>query len=203
MAVPAGEMTIAVAPPRGSEAFRFVASAKTAAWVSRFFEADARLETATDARLLPREYVETIVEGKRHTDRRITFDFDRGQLQMTTGGAPITLPLAAEARDPVAALFYVRTLPLAPGTSFSLPLSDNGRSSQLDVSVGAMETIELDGRSWSTWRVEPRVRQRIERTRPLDITAWVTADERRLPVLVDVDGPFGLVRAELVASQTR
>ena len=34
---------------------------------------------------------------------------------MTTGGAAMTLPLALDARDPISALFYVRTLPLAPG----------------------------------------------------------------------------------------
>jgi hypothetical protein len=197
MAVPAGDMTIDVAAPRGDEAFRFVASARTAPWVARFFEADARLATTADRRLLPIEHTQTIVEGKRHTDRRVVFDFTRRQVEMTTGGASVTLPLAPDARDPMTALFYVRTLPLQPGSTFSLPLSDNGRPARLEVGVGPVETVEAGGRAFEAWKVEPRVRQRIERRQPLAITAWVTADARRIPVRVDVEGPFGTVRVEL------
>jgi hypothetical protein len=198
MNVSAGEMTLAVGTPREGEAYRFLASAKTAPWVARFFEADAQLETTADARLFPISHVETIVEGKRRVERRIDFDFTARQLRMITGGDPVTLPLAANARDPMTALFYVRTLPLAPGASFSLPLSDNGRASRLDITVGPLETVTLDGQPWKVWRVEPRIRQRIERQRPLEITAWMTADARRLPVIMDISAGFGAVRAELM-----
>ena len=37
-------MAIAVAQPKADEAFQFVATAKTAPWMARFFELQARLE---------------------------------------------------------------------------------------------------------------------------------------------------------------
>ncbi len=203
MNVPAGEMTIAVEPPRGVESFRFVASARTAPWVARFFEADARLETTASARLLPIEHVEAIIEGQRRVDRQLVFDFANRQVRMTNGGASVTLPLAADARDPITALFYVRTLSLAPASQFSLPLTDNGRSSRLEVVVGPVETIVLGGRSWSAWRVEPRLHERIEREGRLSMAAWISADEHRLPLLMDVAAAFGTVRAELTGYRDR
>jgi hypothetical protein len=197
MNIPAGEMTIEVMAPRESEAYRFSASAKTAPWVARFYEADARLETTATPRLLPMAHVEDIVEGRRRIERRVAFDAGARQVRITSGGPMVTLPLARDARDPVTALFYVRTIPLATDLQLSLPLSDNGRPSRLDVTVGPVESIVLGGRSWPAWRVVPRLRERVERRRPLEITTWISADARRLPLRIDIEAGFGSVRAEL------
>jgi hypothetical protein len=201
--LPAGEMTVAVASPQSSEAFRFVASAKTAPWVARFFEADAQLQTTADARLLPLAHAETIVEGKRRVERQIAFDVGRRQVRMTTGGASVTLPMAAAARDPITALFYVRTLPLTPGSDFSLPLTDNGRPSRLEIIVGRSETIVVNGQQRSAWKVEPRLHERLEREGRLTMSAWISADARRIPLVIDITGAFGTVRAELTTYRDR
>jgi hypothetical protein len=208
--LPAGEATISVAEPQGPEAFRFVIHAATASWVSPFFEADAQLETTATDRLLPLEHRETIVDGKRRIERRLEFDAVRHEVRMTTGGAAITLPLAAEARDPLTALFYVRTLPFQAGARFVVPLSDNGRRSRLDVTVDGLETIQLDGRARPTWKLEPRLSERVEREGAqgsqggqgsISISAWLSADARRVPVIVEISAAFGTVRAELVDSR--
>jgi hypothetical protein len=203
MNVPAGEATIAVAPTHGAESFRFVVTAKTAPWVSRFYEADASLETTAGDRLLPITHVESISEGKRRIDRQLEFQFDRHEVRMTNGGAAITLPLGADARDPISALFYIRTLPIAAGARFSLPLTDNGRRSRLDVAVDAPETIVLDGRTWSAWKLRPQLSERIERQSPPTMAVWVSADDRRIPLVVEVDAGFGSVRVELETYRER
>ena len=200
--LPAGEATVAVAPPNEDEYFRFVVSAKTAPWVSRFYEVDAMLETTASDRLLPIAHVESIREGKRQIDRRLEFDFARHEVRMTNGGASITLPLGADARDPISALFYLRTLPIAAGTEFLLPLTDNGRRSRLEVGVGDLETITIEGRAWPAWKLAPRLVGRIDGQAPT-ITTWVSADARHIPLLIDVAASFGSVRAELVSYRER
>ena len=194
--IPAGEATIAVVPPPEAASFRFAVTAKTASWVSRFYEVDAALEATTDARLLPLAYREAIDEGGRRIDRRVAFDGSRREVRVDSGGTSITLPIDAGARDPISALFYIRTLPLAPGSRFSLPISDNGRRMRLDVLVHDIESIDVDGRARPAWRVEARLIDRLDRRTPA-ITAWVSADDRRLPVLIDVSAGFGSVRVEL------
>jgi hypothetical protein len=197
LAAQAGQATISVAPPKAAEAFRFAVAATTAAWVSQFYQVDAKLETTASSRLLPLEHLETIVESGRHIDRRHQYDGTSGQVHLTTGGAAVTLPLAMDARDPITALFYVRTLPLATGSSFSFPLTNNGLATRVDLTVGPLETITLDGRAWSTWKVEPRIRQRVARRSAPVITAWLSADAHHIPVLIEVAAQFGTVRVEL------
>ena len=60
----------------------------------------------------------------------------------------------------------------------------------------------LDGRSWPALKVAPRLSDRIERG-PLALTVWVSADERRIPLVVDVSAGFGSVRLELSRYQER
>ena len=198
--IPAGEATISVAPPRGAERFRFVVLATTAPWVSRFYEVAATLETTATARLLPLVYREAIDEGKRRIDRQVTFESTRREVRIASGGTSITLPLGAETRDPLSALFFVRTLPLGPDARFSLPISDNGRRLRLDIPEAHPETLVLDGRSWSALKLEPRLSDRIDRG-PLTISVWVSADARRIPLLVEVSAGFGAARLELASYQ--
>jgi hypothetical protein len=200
--VAAGEATISVEPPQASEAFRFVVAAATAPWVSRFYQVVATLETTASSRLLPLEYRETIDEGTRRIDRHVAFDAGRREVRVTSGGTSIVLPLGAEYRDPISALFYVRTLPVGRESRFTVPISDNGRRLRLDISGAQPETIVLDGRSWPAYKLEPRLSDRIERG-PLAIAAWVSADERRVPLLVEVSAGFGLVRLEMVNYRDR
>ena len=49
----------------------------------------------------------------------------------------------------------------------------------------ARESIVLDGRTWDAWKVQSSVSERIDRE-PLRLTAWLSADERRVPLVVDV-----------------
>jgi hypothetical protein len=195
--LPAGDATIAVAPPRASESFRFVVSAGTAPWVSRFYKVTATLETTATDRLLPLEYRETIDEGTRRIDRHVDFDSARREVRITSGGTSITLPLGAESRDPLSALFYLRTLPLGEGARFLVPISDNGRRMSLEVSKTRPETVVVNGQPWPALKLEPRLSERIDRG-PLTVTAWISADERRIPLLVEVSAGFGSVRLELV-----
>ena len=92
---------------------------------------------------------------------------------------------------------------MAAGAHFSLPLTDNGRRSRLDVSVGGPETITLEGRAWSAWKLAPRLGGRIERQVPPTLTVWVSADARRIPLVIDVAAGFGTVRAELTGYRER
>src|SRR5262249_46364181 len=163
----AGDLRLTVDPTQGAGAFTLRATGKTAAWVSRFFDADAVLATTTTSALLPLTHDETIVQGGRRVDRRFEFDASSRTVRMTGGGdAPIAFPLSQSARDPIAMLFYLRTLPLASGTRVSLPLADNGRQTRVDVAVGAEESLTIAGRSWHAWKIEPRIRESVERRAP-------------------------------------
>lgn len=199
MSISAGDATIAIAPTQGAERYRFVVAAKTAPWMARFYEADVRLETTASERFLPLTYHETIVDGKRRTERQLTFDGARREMKIFSGGTSITLPLGPEARDPISTLFYVRTLPIAAGTHLTIPLNDNGRRVKLDFAVDQQETITVGDRSWPSWKTKPQLSERIDRRGAVQLVAWLSADVRRIPLVVEVSAAFGTARLELAS----
>ena len=60
----------------------------------------------------------------------------------------------------------------------------------------------LDGRAWPAWKLEPRLSDESRPKRPV-ITTWISADTRRLPVLIEVAASFGSVRVELTSYRER
>jgi hypothetical protein len=155
--------------------------------------------------LLPTEHAREIREGRRALDRTYIYDRDARNVRIgatrdaALAADALVLPLGAEAaRDAVTALYYVRTLTLAPGSMVSVPINEAGTSLVLQVAVADAETIEHDGRRVAALRLEPRLMRRIERRRPVTMTMWLSADERRVPLRAIVEAGFGRVRAELV-----
>jgi hypothetical protein len=110
----------------------------------------------------------------------------------------LTLPLDPAARDALSALYYVRTLPLAPGTEIEVPINEGGAPMVLHVAVAELETIDFAGQQTRALRIEPRVMRRIERRRPVAMTLWLSDDDRRIPLRLFLEAGFGRVTAELV-----
>jgi hypothetical protein len=193
--VPAGTATLTVLEGEdGASRWVFETRAATADWVSTFFQARDRFVTVADGGLLPTEHRREIREGRREVDRRYLYDRDARTVQTDQ----MTLPLGdLAARDALTALYYIRTLPLLPGAIVSVPMNEAGTRLMLQVHVGEVEDIEHAGRSVKALRLEPRAMRRIERRRPLVMTLWLSADQRRLPIRAVVDAGFGQIRMEL------
>ena len=113
------------------------------------------------------------------------------------------LPLARDARDPIAALFYARTLDLIEGRTYRIPLSEGGRPLEVVLKVIGREVIDVAGRPVEALRMEPGIVARIERRRPISATMWMSLDGRRRPLALDVSAGFGSFRAELVSASER
>lgn len=193
--LPAGTATLSILEGReGADRWVFETRADTADWVSTFFQARNRFVTVTDAALLPTEHRREIREGRRQVDRRYVYDREAKTLQTDQ----MALPLGdAAARDALSALYYVRTLPLLPGAIVSVPMNEAGTRLMLQVQVAEVEEIEREDRSIPALRLEPRVMRRIERRRPIAMTLWLTADDRRIPLRAVVDAGVGVIRLEL------
>ncbi len=208
MHVPAGEITVTVQPfdsAQGKPAYAFVARGETAPWMARFFEAHDTFTTWTDSGLLPQTHRRDQQEGSRHVTRTFLYHHADGLVRI--GRDPehavsedgMSLPLAHAARDAVSAVFYVRTLPLTNGERYLIPVNEAGRNLVVDVRVVGRDTIAIQGRQVSAIRVDPRLRRRTERRRPVTATLWLSDDHRKIPLALDVDAGFGRVRLELVA----
>ena len=90
----------------------------------------------------------------------------------------------------------MRTLPLARGDVIEIPVNDAGRNLIVEVRSAGEESIVVSGRRIQAIRLEPRLRQRLDRRQPVTGVIWVSADERRMPVRVDLSAAFGRVTLE-------
>jgi uncharacterized protein DUF3108 len=187
--------------------YRFVVSADTAPWIARFYEVHAVLTTTADAMLMTQRHERLLREGSRSVNRVYEFDASRGVVRIgqsveeAQSAKAVVLPLAAQARDAVAALFYARTLPLTAGTRYRLPVNDGGRNSVVEFSVSGPETIVVQGQSRQALRIEPRIEHRVERRAAPTATVWLDVDPKHVPLAVDVDAAFGRIRMELTRYQ--
>lgn len=210
--VAAGTVVLSVITPepsdagldRAAPAWVFEAAAETAPWVSRFFEARDRFRTSTNAEMMPLVHQRFLREGRRSVDR--VFAYDHEARHVRTGdnaasardGAALALPLAAYARDALAALWYIRTLPLTSGATFEIPINEAGRNMKAVTAVGPAETIDAFGGPQPAYRVEPRLTTRVQRRQAVEATIWISADGRHLPLAADITAGFGRVRLKLV-----
>jgi hypothetical protein len=204
--VPAGRATLRVVGGEpGAGRWEFEATAETADWVSSFFQARDRFTTRADDNLEPLEHTREIREGRRQLDRAYVYDraarVVRVAESLPAARRPeaLALPLAAPStRDAVTALFYVRTLPLAPGAIVRVPINEAGSNLILQVAVAEHESLEIAGVATPALRLEPRLMRRIERRRPIAMTIWLSDDARRVPLRALIEAGFGRVRLDLV-----
>jgi Protein of unknown function (DUF3108) len=194
--VSAGEIGVSAARS-SDQGWRFTVTARTAPWVARFFDADDRFVTDTTPDLMPLRSERHLREGRRSVDEAVRFDTDRHVVVSDADSGRPPLRLWPGARDPIAALFYLRTQPLAPGTNLQVPVNDNGRNLILDVRVDGVEPLKLGDRTLEALRVTPVLRQRLERRQPIDLAVWLSRDARQIPLAADVHAGFGTLRLEL------
>jgi hypothetical protein len=185
-------------------AWVFEATAETASWVSRFFEAKDRFRTSASPHLAPLVHQRFLREGRRVVDRAFAYDHEARNVRSAESvsaareATAMALPLAAHARDSLTALWYVRTLPLAAGTRFDMPINEAGRNQKATITVGPLETIDTVNGPQPAFPVRPEITARVQRRQGIDATIWISADARRLPLQADITAGFGRVLLKLV-----
>lgn len=208
----AGTITMSVVAPGAADAgtdarepaWVFEVTAETASWVSRFFEARDRFRTSTDAALVPLVHQRFLREGRRVVDRAYAYDHDDRNVRTADSSeaarevSAMAMPLAAHARDALAALYYVRALPLVSGTEVTVPINEAGRNMTATVSIGPEETVEGPAGPQAAIRVSPKISTRVQRRQAVDASFWISTDARRVPVQADITAGFGRVRLKLV-----
>jgi hypothetical protein len=193
-------VTLEVEAPPASGRHRFAVGARTAPWVARFFEADDRFTTTTDDAVRPLLHERRIREGRRALDQRVVFDpAARSAQPQAADGQPSGPPLRVwpEARDAIAALFYVRTLALVPGQRVTVPIVEGGQLSTLVLEPGPIERIAAGGTTTEARRVEARLEQRVQRRRMPEITLWLEPGGSRRLIAADIRAVFGNLRVRL------
>ncbi len=116
-----------------------------------------------------------------------------------------TIEILPEAKDPFACLYYIRAQELVVGQTVMFNAYDNRKNYRLRVSVLKKETIKVGKNTYETILIEPVLEglnlEGVLEVKGRKIEVWLTNDERRIPVKVQMKITFGSIVAELVNSE--
>jgi len=78
-------------------------------------------------------------------------------------------------------------------------VNEAGRNLVVELGADLVERVRVQGRDVEAIRLTPMIERRADDRQPLASTIWLSNDERRVPLVLDLDAGFGHVRVELVS----
>jgi Protein of unknown function (DUF3108) len=152
-------------------------------------------------------------QGKRLRTSETVFDQAARQVSYTerdpnnAGQAPrvITAALEGPTQDVVSAIYFLRTLSLTPGQSFTIPVSDSGRVFQVPARIvaekkkmksvlGKVSVVRIDVDLFGPGRPVEEGKGKM--------SIWVTNDERRVPIKARLSHEIGQLDITLKSIQS-
>jgi hypothetical protein len=155
-----------------------------------YYKAESLLDTQTLQPTISTFYSDE--RGRRNL--RTTRFGGRTTIEFTPDvGAPReTHTVPPDSRDPLSAVYVLRTVPLKPGPVLAMPVVDGAEIYQTRWQAAGPESISTPAGTFSAWRLTPALAdangQPITATR---ITLWMSSDARRLPVKLQAELPIG------------
>ncbi len=203
--VSAGTATLAVKERRpaagGRHAYYLVAEARPSSVISKLYSLYYKAESMLDTRtLLPSLATLYSDEGGRKRYKTTTFS-GGGAAQYevkTSTTATSSLKLPAATQDPLGAIYILRALPLKPGLSIPIPITDSGKSYTMRVRVGDRETVKSGLGSLPALKVSMAITDSAGKaTGTGGLTLWISEDARRLPLRFEAGLTVGSVQLTL------
>ncbi len=182
---------------------RIVASADAAGTVALLYHVQDRLESFFDpGSFCSRNTSRHVEEGFRRVDTNITFDyahrkavFDQKNLKKNETKHEVhEIPNCVT--DMLSAIYYVASLPLEPGRTFSFPLNDGGESVDVNLHVEAREQIKTPAGTFNTVRTQPEAAKGLVRDKG-KLWIWYTDDAAHVPVQMRARMSWGTLTFQL------
>ncbi len=202
--IPAGEVTLEVLADEmigGTQLAHYRLRARTLPHLDVFYRVRDLIDSYSDGQ---RSYRYEKKQREGHTRRRITLQFDWENMLVSYRNFDETRPPATILEgtvDPLAAYYYLRSLPLAPGMVIERPVTDGKKTVLGRARVTGTEEVVTPAGRFRTLVIEPDmqdVRGVFEKTRDATMYLWLTDDDSHLLVRARSRVAVGSFVAELV-----
>jgi hypothetical protein len=167
---------------------RAVGTADAAGTVAVLYHVQDRYESFLDpATFCSRSLSKHIEEGMRRVETSITLDYAKNKAMLEQKNLTKKESkqeehqLAGCVTDVLSALYYVASLPLETGKSYSFPLNDGGETVTVNTHVEAREQIKTPAGTFNTIRVQPETPAGLLKNKG-KIWIWYSDDAARIPV---------------------
>lgn len=196
--VVAGEGTLEVVGTvefGGRPCYHVESTANSNRFFSSIYKVRDKIVTYIDAADFSSAYFyKRLREGDYKKTVEVTFDRAAGVARYGDGHS---MPVRPGVLDELAALYYVRNLDLEVGRDIVLPAHTSRRNYDLKVVVARREWVEVPAGRFECFVVEPILEGEGLFKHEGRITLYISADERRLPVLMKAKVPVGSIDVAL------
>jgi len=194
----AGTATLEVRPMRQYKdrlCYHFVSQARSAPVFDSIYKVRDRIDALVDGEdFFTWQYRKVQREGGYNADYEILYVPQESKARYADGR---TFDIPANALDALGAFYFTRLQPLRQDSVFYIPHHSDKRSFYLRVDVLRREEIEVPAGRFDCWVLDPSVKEAGPFKHQGRLTVWVTADERRLPVLLKSSVGVGSVAVAL------
>jgi hypothetical protein len=181
----------------GVATVHFRGSLHSVAPLRGLFPVDDIFDSYSDARTLDSKQYEFHLDELREKETRVRRLATTAT--MRTVAAPRVI-VPAGTRDPLGMLYELRAVDwkARAGGEYRAPMYDGNDVFEVRVHLEVSEeTVAVDAGNFRATKVEARLYQRGVEVPKTVLTMWFARDERRTPVLLEAEMPYGKVRAEL------
>jgi hypothetical protein len=164
------------------------ALADSAGVVNALYKVQDRFEAFFDARTFCSQRVEKHSEEGSHSRQSdLQFDYARGksvldEKNLKTGERKhVENDLPGCVTDVVSGFFYLASLPLQPGNSYTFPINDGNKTTEVTARVEAREQVKVPAGTFQTVRIKAEPTSGPMKGKST-IWAWFTDDAKHTPV---------------------
>jgi hypothetical protein len=185
--LPAGVATLRM--EKSGSQNHVAATADSSGVVSLLYRVQDRFNSYLDAQTLcSSKLTKHSEEGSHRRETVISFDYSRGKAVLEERSLKdnqqkrIENDIPGCATDVVSGIFYVASLPLQVGSTYTFPLNDGGITVTVRAHVEGKEQIKTPAGTFQTLRVGPEGDSGTLLKNRGRIWIWYTDDERHLPI---------------------
>jgi hypothetical protein len=169
---------------------RVTAIEDSAGLVDVIYEIHDRFEAIFDPRTFCSLHISKhSEEGSRKRQTEIAFDYARGksvldEKNLKTGELKhVENDIPSCVTDVLSAFYYIASLPLQPGNTYTFPVNDGGKTSEIAVRVEAQEQVKVPAGTFQTMRVEAEPVSGLLKGKA-KVWVWFNADAEHGPVQI-------------------
>lgn len=185
----------------GRRAYHIETHGRTNDVLSKLYPIHDEIHSYLDAETLqPIRFEKNQREGHYRAHEVVEFDYARGiaTYRSLLNGSVKEIPLQEPFQDLIGALYWLRAQPLRPGTPITTTLYTDEKFYETKIQISHPVAFELLKRgTFSCLIVEPKTSFKGLLVKRGRIWAYLTADERRLPIFVKATTPWGPMTAVL------
>ncbi len=171
----------------------FTVAAQTTNAAQRLFVANDQISSYADPKtLLPFRTEMNLVEGNRRLNQILNLNQTGGQAT-TDSGQRIEIPVGTH--DYLSLFYAIRTFNLSPPRRNAISILVDNRPRTLFVSALKRETIQLGSQSIPAIQVSLTTDD--AEGDKFQFRAWISDDDRKLPLRLTAATPLGVIRADL------